>query len=436
MDYKHWLIQRYHHWRPLLPPRLLYHADYFRVLDLLAAEPDVIAAAAEHRLRAVLGSAVRFVPFYRRAVRLTARQLQHEPLADLLARFPYIGKAQVMDSQRDFLDERKDTRWLMYAPSTGSSGQIIGVWRSKRLTDIEKAFYTHEWGKHGFSFHRSRYVRSGVDAARPADAAPTRVAGNRLLLSPYHLTAPHRTAIADALNRFRPEFLHAYPSCAATLAELLQPGDLDFALRAVLLASEPVLPQQAAAIGALFRCPISISYGLTERTNLAFSSWSGPAASPYRFQPLYGYNENRTVGGLAEIVGTSLWNDVMPLVRYCTGDFGVIDAHGTCAAIDGRDQDFVVDRYGRRISGLSIMIDAASFDYVRMFQVRQSRPGQITVAVVARHGTLTQAQRQQLLDTQLRFWGALFDIRVDEVDDIPPSANGKRQFVIANFARA
>jgi phenylacetate-CoA ligase len=436
MDYKHWLLQRYHRWRTFLPARWLYHADYFLVLDLLAADREVKAGFAEQRLRKVLGSALQFVPFYRRTVQLTARQVAHEALADLLERFPYIGKAQVMDCQHDFLDERKDPRWLLYAASTGSSGQGIGVWRSKRLTDIEKAFYNHEWKSYGFSFHRSRYLRIGADAVRPATEPPARAAGNRLLLSPYHLSTSYKAAIVSALNRFRPEYLHAYPSCAAALAELIQPGELDFQLRAVLLASEPVMPLQAAAIKRLFGCPISISYGLTERTNLAFSSWEGGASSPYRFQPLYGFSENRMVDGLAEIVGTSLWNDVMPLIRYRTGDFGLIDARGQCAAIDGRDQEFVIDRYGNRISGLSIMIEAETFDFVRIYQIRQSAPGLITIAVVPRHGPLTREQRQQLLDIQLKYWGPQFDIGLDEVDDIPASASGKRQFVITNCASA
>jgi phenylacetate-CoA ligase len=436
MDYKHWLLQRYHRWRSFLPARWLYHADYFLVQELLAADQNLMAKFAEQRLRKVLGSALQFVPFYRRTVRLTARQVANEPLADLMERFPFIGKTQVMDCQHDFLDERKNTRWLLYAASTGSSGQCIGVWRSKRLADIEKAFYTHEWNSYGFNFHRSRYLRIGAEAVRPATEPPTRTAGNRLLLSPYHLSASNKAAIVGALNRFRPEYLHGYPSCVAALAELIQPCELDFQLRAVLLASEPVMPLQAAAIKRLFGCPISISYGLTERTNLAFSNWNGDAGSPYRFQPLYGLSENRMVNGLAEIVGTSLWNDVMPLIRYCTGDVGLIDGDGYCPTIDGRAQEFVVDRYGNRIPGLSIMINADSYDYVRIYQIRQSEPGSITIAVVPRHGRLTREQRQQLLDIQLKYWGPQFDIGLDEVEDIPATESGKRQFVINNCASA
>jgi phenylacetate-CoA ligase len=100
--------------------------------------------------------------------------------------------------------------------------------------------------------------------------------------------------------------VHAYPSSAAALAELIAPAGLELRVRAVLLASEPATRQQLAAIAGLFGCPVSISYGLTERTNLAFANHRQGITGPYRFEPLYAVNENRIAGGRCEIVGTSL----------------------------------------------------------------------------------------------------------------------------------
>jgi phenylacetate-CoA ligase len=260
------------------------------------------------------------------------------------------------------------------------------------------------------------------------------VAGNRLMLSPYHLDAAHRDAILDAIARFRPAYVHAYPSSAAALAELLRPGDLALQVRAVLLASEPATPAQLAAIRRLFRCPVSLNYGLSERTNLAFAGYDDQGLGAYRFQPLYGWSENRIDEDRCEIVGTSLWNDLMPLIRYRTGDYGRIGAGGRCAAIDGRGQDFLVDRSGRRIPGLAIVIDEATWDFVRLYQVRQRRPGAITLAVVARHGVLSAEQRAFVLDAQRRRWGGFFDIALQEERDIPLAPNGKRKLVVSALA--
>lgn len=430
MDFKHLMRQRYHHWMPHLPARLTYHRDFFRTLALLDATPEARQDAVERQLRHILKVAVRHVPFYRSKLRLTDLELAHESLPALLTRFPYVDKNTVMDRRSDFLDERLDPRGLYFAFSSGSSGQGVCVWRNKRLADIEKAFYVHEWGRHGFSFQRSRILRIGADAVCHPDQPPARTVGNRLLLSPNHLSAAHKNTILAALNRFKPAYLHGYPSSAAALADLLQPGELDFSLRAVLLASEPILAHQAQLIAGRFDVPMSISYGLTERTNLAFADWSGGRGSHYRFEPLYGVSENRYDGAHAEIVGTSLWNDVMPLIRYRTGDYGIIDAQGQCPALEGRSQDFLVDRLGGRMPGTSVMIDQGTWDYVRIYQVRQERPGSLTLVVVPRHGRLTPDQRRHLLACQHKALGALFDIALEEAETIPLQSGGKRRFVL------
>lgn len=433
MNYQEWLLHAYYRWRKFIPQPVLYHSDYRRIVRLLDAVPASSAQIIDVRLRHVLRTAVRHVPFYRKHVRLTDAQLANEPAAQLLARFPYTDKQVVMQCQHDFLDERVKRRLLHYTTSSGSTGQGIGVWRSKRLADIEKAFFAHEWSRYGFSFDKSRYLRIGVDARALPHQPPTRVFGNRLMLSPYHLTARHRTAIVDALNRFKPEFMHAYPSCAAALAGLVRPGELDFKLRALLLASEPALPHQLAAMERLFDCPISISYGLTERTNLAFAQYRHRTRSVYRFQNLYAFNENRIVGAQAEIVGTSLWNDIMPLIRYCTADYGRIAADGACAQIEGRAQEFLVDRCGKLVAALTIQINDDTWEFASNYQIRQTRPGAITIVLAPRNGPITPKQQQTILDTMVPYWGSMFDISVEVADTIARTAGGKHRFVISEL---
>jgi phenylacetate-CoA ligase len=425
MAHSDWLMRQYLNWRAHIPARWLYHADYFQVLGLLAAPPHQRQATADQRLRQVLADAIAYVPFYQRHVRISHAELANEPPAQLITRFPYLSKAEVMECQRDFLHARIDPRKLHYATSGGSSGQGIGLWRTKRLADIEKAFFTHEWARFGFTFDKARTLRIGADARAQAHEAPTRVIGNRLMLSPYHVNTLHRAAIVDAINRFTPAYVHAYPSSAAALAELIDAGDIKSPVRAVLLASEPATAQQLGAIERTFRCPVSVSYGLTERTNLAFANGAGP----YRFEPLYGFSENLVTDGRHEIVGTSLWNDVMPLIRYRSNDFGRIEPDGSCAVIDGRAHEYLIDRLGNQIPGLSIVIDEVTWDFVRLYQIRQDTPGAITLAVVGRHGALSAEQKQFVLDAQLRRWGSFFDIGLEEVADIPLAANGKRQLV-------
>lgn len=119
----------------------------------------------------------------------------------------------------------------------------------------------------------------------------------------------------------------------------------------------------------------------------------------------------------------------MPLIRYRMGDYGAIDPQGLCMALDGRSQDFLVDRHGQRVPGTSVMIERATWDYVRIYQVRQDRPGSLTLVVVPRQGLLTAEQRHRLLARQREAFGTRFDIGLELVENIRPQTNGKRRFV-------
>jgi phenylacetate-CoA ligase len=423
---KHW----YYLYRQYVPASVLYHRHHFTVLHLSRHDGAALHACRDACLRHVLSVACTHVAWYRATVRLSAAALANEPPLALLHEFPLLTKSEVAVRQNEFLHERLDPRFLNYVTTGGSTGEGIGMWRSKRLADIEKAFLLHEWGRFGFSFHRSAYLRMGADARRPAGEPPFRRVGNVLLLSPYHIAPRHKGAIVDMLNRERPRFVHAYPSAAAALADLLAPGDIDFPVHAVFLVSEPATRPQFDAIAGLFRCPISISYGQSERVNLAFARYHEGELTAYRFDPLYGVTETLPHrDGREEIVGTSLWNDVMPLIRYRTGDFGSVDAQGICPAIDGREGEFLIDRHGNRIPGLSVMPDPGSWQFVRLYQIRQEAPGMIRLVVVGKHGRLSAEQKACLLAEQHRRLAGFFDLELVEVPDIPLAANGKRKLV-------
>jgi phenylacetate-CoA ligase len=429
MSYKDWLEKKYYAYRGFVPGRLLYHPDHFYVKKILAADTAVRQCSADARLRHILNTAVQWVPFYRDQIKLSPQFMLNEAATDILSCFPYLEKAEIMARQRDFLDVRLNPDSLNYATSGGSTGQGIGLWRTKRLADIEKAFFAFEWSKLGFSLDKSRFLRIGADARRLAHESPTTIVGNRLMLSPYHISARSKKEIVAELNKFKPDFIHAYPSSAAGLAELINGVELQFKVKAVLLASEPATNAQLNIISKVFDCPISVNYGLTERTNIAFANYRDGVSSPYKFESLYGFSENR--GPDNEIVGTSLWNDVMPLIRYCTKDFGLINKNGDCESLNGRDQEFLVDRFGNRIPGLSIVIDEVTWDFIQFYQIQQKRAGHIVIAVVPRNGVLTLENAKFVLDAQIKRWGSFFDISLEEVIDIPLSANGKRRLVVS-----
>jgi phenylacetate-CoA ligase len=432
------LLERsYYMFRPWIPARVLYHPAYFDALSLLKqcdGDSHLLEKTVNSRLRFILREAVTNVPFYRESIKLSVDDIIKcdNPL-ELLHLFPFLEKETVMDQQDRFINDRYRGKRIYYVTSGGSSGQGIGLWRNKRLADIEKAFFAWERERLGFSVQRSRSLRIGANARRKAREYPLWKLGKQLMLSPYHVNEQWREEILIRLNEYKPEFIDAYPSSLYELTKLLEADQLDFQPRAIFLASEPVLDYQLVKIYDKFKVPISINYGLTERTNLAFAEYSEGLKSRYRMNPLYGYTENRLVHGQFEIVGTSLWNDVMPLIRYCTADFGLLSENSEIDEIDGRAQEFLVDKFGSRIPGLSIIIDEPTWDFVKYYQVTQSQPGVIKILLVPKRGALSEEQRKYVLEGQQNRWGEFFDIAVHEVENIPLTPAGKRRLVMTEI---
>ncbi|MCY1367370.1 hypothetical protein D9M69_543000 [compost metagenome] len=198
-------------------------------------------------------------------------------------------------------------------------------------------------------------------------------------------------------------------------------------VKGIFLGSEPITIEQLNIMYDYWRCPIICHYGLTERIILGFYRYRpGDQSISYKLERLYSIFENST--GSAEVVGTGLWNEVMPLIRYRTRDHGLI-VDDTISDLQGREQDFLLDRHGAKISGMSIVIDEPTWTRVRQYQIRQRTPGKIELCIVPRHGILDEQFQKYVLDQQIGRWGEFFDIALTVCDSIPLGPTGKSKMV-------
>jgi len=427
---KELLEKKYKQYRYLIPECLLYSKTYFDVKSILQASDIDMSKVAAERLRHTMLNAVQNVPFYRR-LNVDIKSVLNENPYLMINEFPYIEKDQIMDSPSCFFNKNGSKLFAKYATSGGSTGKGIGIWRTKSSVDIEALFFNNRWGRYGFSLQRSKVLRIGADARRKLDESPMLVSGNRLMLSPYHVNNEYIDEIVVNLCSFDFEFIHAYPSCVLELTRLLKECgvDNDFGVRAILLASEPITIEQLEFLNGYWKCPISVNYGLSERTNIGFYEYShGDDEIKYELERLYSFSENLD----NEIVGTSFWNDLMPLIRYRTSDIGRV-SDDSISHLCGRSQEYLIDRHGSKVPGTSVVIDEFTWDYARQYQVKQENVGEIEILLVPRSGLISEEVVAQILDYQKARWGEFFDIGIKVVNDIPLTSSGKSKLVDVNL---
>jgi phenylacetate-CoA ligase len=150
-------------------------------------------------------------------------------------------------------------------------------------------------------------------------------------------------------------------------------------------------------------------------------------------------------GVLGEIVLTTLWNPLMPFLRYRQGDAAVWaprpcrcgSAVPALERIEGRVLDWVVDDSGRRIAPqrlwLSVCVGAEHLTSVARYRVRQDERGAVTVELVLGEGSLDLDLVRSAYEALL---GPGVPVVVETVDDLPNDASGKFRAITSAHAGA
>jgi len=147
-------------------------------------------------------------------------------------------------------------------------------------------------------------------------------------------------------------------------------------------------------------------------------------------------------GETGEVVGTSLTNFAMPLIRYRTGDVAAW-GEGSCscsldrpflAGLQGRDDDFVIGANGRRFSPTILTFPFETAEGVEESQLVQRAPGRLLVRLVPAPGFsdrgLGAARALIATDLEQRLGGGM-SITFEIVECIRKGPNGKLRWIIS-----
>ncbi len=267
-------------------------------------------------------------------------------------------------------------------------------------------------------------------------------ASNQMLLSSFHLHEENLPAYAEAITRFKPVMLEAYPSTAFVLARYLAAIGRKVPLRAVHLSSETLLPVQREVIESAFDCRVFDYYGCAERVLAAGECDAHHGL--HVFEP-FGITEIVDAAGEpcpsgahGRLILTGLHNRLMPLIRYEIGDTSAFVAGGcSCGRswrridpITTKAEDIVVTPDGRYISSSVLTHPFKPIDSIAASQIVQEAPERLTVKIV-RRADYADADSRRLLSALQERLGDEIRIDLEFVDNIPRGPTGKYRWVIS-----
>lgn len=318
-----------------------YGGLYEKYRDLLGRMERATPAAMEEyqniRLQAVITHAYETVPYYRRV--FEDRGLKPADIrtrADLV-KLPVLTRKDIVQNFDALRSRAFKISDLRLGHTSGTTGSPLEVFYDSGVVQMTYAVMDRQYRWAGASLGRGgdpiAVLRGNVvvpvGQRRPPFWRYNRYQ-NQLLLSSFHLSPLNLPHYIRELERFGPRVMDGYPSTLYVLARHLLSSERTLPVTAVITSSETLFDFQREAIERAFECRVFDYFAAAER--VIFST-ECERHEGHHVSPEYGIVEVLDEDGdplgadrPGILVGTSLHNLGMPLLRYATNDVSAIQS--------------------------------------------------------------------------------------------------------------
>lgn len=394
------------------------------------------------KLTAILSTARKHVPYYSSIFHsLGITELDICSFSDF-AKLPILTKTEVANNYSQLQSTQR--HWPIFSSSTsGTTGTPLKLSQDLAAINWENAFIWRQLKWTGFrNGDRTAWIRGDmivpIEQVNPPYWRLDRWS-KMLMMSSYHLSESNAPHYIQALQQWQPRIIQAYPSSVVFLAKFLDGEGLSYSgqgLKAIVTSSETLLPWQRELVENVFGVQVFDWYGNAERV-VAIGTCE---RRRYHVMSDYGHTEFVKIeNDEYEIVSTGFNNQVMPLIRYRTGDRVELGEDGdTCDCgrsfpivkrVMGRVEDNIKTPEGRSVGRLDHIFKGVV--NVVESQLEQNSIDELIIRVVPAANYSTADRDAILKNTQERL-GSDITISIEEVVSIPRTKNGKVRFVVSN----
>lgn len=344
----------------------------------------------EEKLLEIVNYAIKHVPYYRErysGISITSIQ-------DFKAIIKPIDKDEVMEHWNEFITDEIALFPHVSGTTGGTSGKSLKLLFPQNRYIVEEFFsrQARVWTGRGFNLRatirNNRLPNVKVYAVNPFT--------REVVFDAFRGTDEYTRKVHATICKFKIRFLFAYPSGAYEFLKRCVDLRLGVGtLKCCLLSSESITNEQWVFFKKL-GLQVSITYGHSEKLILAANR--NNSEELYSF-PKYGYlellsseEEDVKEGEIGEMVGSTLYNRCMPLLRYKTGDKA--EYQGQCY-IEGIGTSTILSRiYGRwnmslvvrhddvRLPMSAINLHSTFLEKVRGLQYIQEKKGELVATII------------------------------------------------------
>jgi phenylacetate-CoA ligase len=298
-------------------------------------------------------------PYYQEVYRQVGFDPENIRSMDDLKRLPHLTKDDLRKhGSRMIVPNNHTARIRRY--SSGTTGEPVNFVQPKRMAfDQGYAMLYQFYGWYGFAPLRRRATMAGrYMGQNPLGIVARNLLENQLLLGVHALSEKSVARYVQALNKFKPELFQAHPSALLMLKQYCETaGQMPPKLPLVTFTGESLSEHERSQLCEWLQGAVMFgTYGSGENVLAACECRQ---LNGYHIHPAIGICELEEIDGNREIIGTSLLNDVMPMIRYRMGDLADQISTERCACglswpriqgIQGRIDDLLVSENGALIA--------------------------------------------------------------------------------------
>lgn len=400
------------------------------------------------QLRNLVTHSFENVPFYRRLFNKLGLSPSDIQCAEDLNKLPILTKEEVISAGNDIISRNHATRYLRYGYTSGTTGTSLRMTYLPESESFQWAVWWRHRNRFGLVFgdphvqFTARHIVPINQQSPPywRHSHPL----NQLRVSLAHMTPSNLPAIVEYLETGGWRYYAGYPSAVYVVADFMRSvgRPLRNGPEFFVSGAESLLPFQEKTISEWIGCRVIDQYGLAEGAANISQCENGT----YHVDMEFGIVEEGDLvsesghARSSKIIGTTLQNWAMPLIRYDTGDIMTVsDRKCNCGRqspvvdnIDGRIESYVITPSGHRLGRLMTVFKELTS--VREAQILQERIDAITVRIV-RRPEYGQKDQEKLVAELRKRVGEELDIRLLYVDDISRSPGGKYRAVVSTIAK-
>lgn len=252
----------------------------------------------------------------------------------------------------------------------------------------------------------------------------------------------HKTIKELNTNKHAVSFL-GYVSAFETLCKVLEKEStwsLKVKVASIITMSEGLNEYTKTMGQKFFNCPVLSRYSNIENGIIAQQTITNQfdftinQASYYL--EIMDMQSNKVLphGQLGRIIVTDFFNEAMPLIRYDTGDLGIIDTRIIDGAerlvlskIEGRKLDQIFNTKGDLISSYIVYKNMWKYTEIEQYQLIQKSKNEYIFRIAM---TGDFSRENELTMEFLEYLGTDADFKIEHVKEIPLLDSGKRRKVV------